>query len=39
LAVLDALLARWAALEAGFAALPIDAQLPAREPEPVAVPA
>jgi MoxR-like ATPase len=39
LAVLDALLARWAALESGFAALPIDAQLPAREPEPVAVPA
>ncbi len=39
LALLDALVARLQATRAGFAALPVDAALPAAVPEPVAVPA
>jgi len=36
LALLDALLARLHATRAGFAALPIDDELPAVEPAPIA---
>jgi MoxR-like ATPase len=39
LAVLDNLLARLQLCQAGFAALPQDAALPARMPEPITLPA